>query len=106
MPTRTASPNRHARKTEANAQPPRLVRRAVPHADRSPDDSQTRDAADALDAGDHLMTCVARDAVRVRAYYIFLDRGGEPGDPFEDWLRAERELMSGMAGENSRLSGR
>jgi len=29
--------------------------------------------------------------VATRAYYISLDQGG---DPFENWLRAERELVA------------
>jgi len=30
--------------------------------------------------------------VRRRAYLIYLDRNGAPGDPVADWLRAESEL--------------
>ena len=29
--------------------------------------------------------------VSVRAYEIFVERGGQPGDDVGDWLRAERE---------------
>ena len=32
------------------------------------------------------------DAVRVRAYAIYLARGDRPGSAEEDWLQAEREL--------------
>lgn len=32
------------------------------------------------------------DQIAQRAYEIHLERGGEPGDPEEDWFRAEREL--------------
>jgi hypothetical protein len=32
------------------------------------------------------------ERIRFRAYEISLQRGGQYGDPFEDWLRAEREL--------------
>jgi hypothetical protein len=32
------------------------------------------------------------ERIRFRAYEISLQRGGQHGDPFEDWLRAEREL--------------
>lgn len=28
-----------------------------------------------------------------RAYEIYLDRNGAPGNPLEDWVRAERELL-------------
>lgn len=27
-----------------------------------------------------------------RAYELYLERGGDPGHDFDDWLRAEREL--------------
>ena len=32
-----------------------------------------------------------RDAIAERAYYIALERGGQP---FENWLQAERELAA------------
>ena len=35
--------------------------------------------------------CLA-DAVRIRAYEIYLARGDRPGSAEEDWLQAEREL--------------
>lgn len=31
-----------------------------------------------------------------RAYEIYLDRGGQHGHNLEDWLQAERELLSGQ----------
>ncbi len=34
----------------------------------------------------------ARDEVARRAYFRFLQRGGEPGHDQEDWFEAEREL--------------
>jgi Protein of unknown function (DUF2934) len=30
--------------------------------------------------------------IRLRAYEIYLERGGLPGNELEDWLQAEREL--------------
>lgn len=30
--------------------------------------------------------------IALRAYHIYLERGSTPGNPFEDWIRAEREL--------------
>ncbi|PWT87083.1 MAG: hypothetical protein C5B58_00350 [Acidobacteria bacterium] len=27
-----------------------------------------------------------------RAYELYLERGGNPGTPYEDWLAAEKEL--------------
>jgi Protein of unknown function (DUF2934) len=32
------------------------------------------------------------DEIRLRAYQIYLERGGLPGDEIDDWLLAEREL--------------
>jgi Protein of unknown function (DUF2934) len=32
------------------------------------------------------------DQIALRAYHIYLERGGTPGDPMQDWLQAEREL--------------
>jgi hypothetical protein len=32
------------------------------------------------------------EEIRLRAYYLSLARGAEPGSAFDDWIRAEREL--------------
>jgi Protein of unknown function (DUF2934) len=32
------------------------------------------------------------EEIQIRAYEIFLERNGAPGNPLEDWVRAEREL--------------
>lgn len=37
------------------------------------------------------------DEIRARAYELYLQRDGRPGDPAEDWIRAERELMEQIA---------
>ena len=37
------------------------------------------------------------DDIRLRAYHFYLERGGAPGDPYADWLRAEAELVSEMS---------
>lgn len=34
----------------------------------------------------------SEEDIRVRAYQIYLERGGDDGADFDDWLRAEREL--------------
>ena len=34
----------------------------------------------------------ARDAVALRAYELFQERGCEPGRDVDDWLRAEHEI--------------
>ena len=32
--------------------------------------------------------------IRIRAYEIYLQRGGQTGSELEDWLQAERELTT------------
>lgn len=32
--------------------------------------------------------------IAIRAYHIYLEREGAPGDPHADWLRAENELLA------------
>lgn len=34
------------------------------------------------------------EAVRLRAYELYLERGAIPGDEVRDWLQAERELLT------------
>jgi hypothetical protein len=34
-----------------------------------------------------------QDQIRLRAYQIYLERGGHHGQELDDWLRAERELQ-------------
>ena len=36
------------------------------------------------------------EQIAVRAYHIYLERGGVDGDPLDDWLQAERELTEGQ----------
>ena len=37
---------------------------------------------------------VSEEEVRHRAYELYLQRGGTPGDDVRDWLQAERELRA------------
>ena len=37
------------------------------------------------------------EQIQARAYEIYLERHGAPGNPLEDWVRAERELASDAA---------
>jgi len=39
-------------------------------------------------------TTVTDDQIRLRAYEIYQQRNGEPGDPVQDWLQAEAELTA------------
>lgn len=38
-------------------------------------------------------TVPTHEEIALRAYEIYLERGGTPGDALEDWVRAERELL-------------
>ena len=35
-----------------------------------------------------------REEIELRAYQIYLERAGAPGNELEDWTRAERELLA------------
>lgn len=35
----------------------------------------------------------SQEEIALRAYHIYLERNGAPGNPLEDWTRAERELI-------------
>jgi hypothetical protein len=41
---------------------------------------------------------LATDSIEARAYEIFVERGHEPGNPVDDWRRAEAELRGEMTG--------
>ena len=40
---------------------------------------------------------ITEEDIRARAYEIYLERNGQPGDPVEDWLQAEAELKPKLA---------
>lgn len=42
-----------------------------------------------------------RMSISVRAYEIYLSRGGEPGGEVEDWLQAENEVLTSLSEERS-----
>jgi Protein of unknown function (DUF2934) len=42
------------------------------------------------------------EEIALRAYHIHLERGGAPGDPYQDWIRAEQELSSKPAKTRSK----
>lgn len=37
------------------------------------------------------------DQIALRAYHIYLQRNGAPGNPFDDWKQAEYELLAEAA---------
>jgi hypothetical protein len=36
------------------------------------------------------------EEIRIRAYEIYIERGGQPGHDLDDWIQAERELEPKM----------
>jgi hypothetical protein len=46
------------------------------------------------------------EEIRVRAYYLSLERGGPSPDPTADWLRAEQELVASLAVDASASGAR
>jgi Protein of unknown function (DUF2934) len=38
-------------------------------------------------------TLPLEERIRVRAYEIYLQRGGEDGSELDDWLQAEQEIL-------------
>jgi hypothetical protein len=41
---------------------------------------------------------LSHDQIAERAYHLYLERTRQPGDPFADWLTAERELRERFVG--------
>jgi hypothetical protein len=54
-------------------------------------DTQPETAAEEREG---LLHSTREQEIRVRAYEIYLQRGGQPGYQLEHWLQAERELRS------------
>jgi hypothetical protein len=46
-------------------------------------------------AGDTTAAVLDRDRIALRAYELYLARGGSDGMAMDDWLSAERELAAG-----------
>jgi hypothetical protein len=40
-----------------------------------------------------------RNRIEKRAYEIFLHRGAQPGHHFDDWVKAEKEIMAEVSRE-------
>ena len=38
----------------------------------------------------------SQDMIRARAYELYEERGHEPGQDEQDWLRGEREIINGQ----------
>lgn len=46
------------------------------------------------------------EAIQLRAYEIYLERNGAPGNPLEDWVRAENELLHANAKKSRKLAAK
>jgi len=60
---------------------------------RRPAEAKARDAAQHPQPASKVVI-PREEAIRERAYQIFLARGDVPGSALQDWLRAEQELRS------------
>lgn len=54
--------------------------------------AETPDTPPAEQAHDDLSQEDPRDRIAMRAYELYLARGGSDGGDFDDWLAAEREI--------------
>jgi hypothetical protein len=54
--------------------------------------------------GTPLASALSHEEISARAYELFLARGGQHGDDWADWFRAEAEVL-GKQGEGGRALG-
>ncbi len=47
---------------------------------------------------------LSREEIQLRAFEIYLARGGLPGNELDDWLQAERELDRTAPSKSARFS--
>jgi hypothetical protein len=52
-------------------------------------------AAEVAPLDQQAVTQPTAEEIAVRAYHIYLDRGGAEGNSDDDWLQAERDLTRG-----------
>jgi hypothetical protein len=46
----------------------------------------------------HTLAVADEEEIRRRAYELYLERGESPGDPAEDWLKAQRQISARRKG--------
>ena len=94
MPTKRPSRAKNKATSEEVmlAQPPGLPvpSDSVPSQDEHADDRPAESVSMASEPSDH--------DIRMRAYQRYLERGGQDGGDFDDWLVAERELRAKIYG--------
>jgi hypothetical protein len=95
---RTAQPDVSARADAAGAPPApsdSFAARTEPEQQRPPDQPVMDRPADAPappTESTSMASEPSEEDIRMRAYHLYLERGGGHGMDFEDWLRAKREL--------------
>lgn len=71
---------------------PKEHRNAEPHAT----------SAGNLESGETSVANSARhEEIKIRAYEIYIERGGQPGHDVDDWLQAEQELEPKVRAANA-----
>ena len=82
------------KKTMRKATGPRLIRsqnaQKSSRPSAAPQSTTTRGTDDQWAQG---IQTSGHDEIAVRAYEIYLSRGGSPGSELEDWLEAEQQLQ-------------
>lgn len=64
--------------------------------------TKTRESSSpAVEKSRNLKAQPTKEEIALRAYHIYLERGGAPGDEFNDWIIAERQLAE-LAGKNGK----
>ena len=71
-------------------------------ATRSPADARTSHAIEPPSADYQQMVKVSPDEIALRAYELFMARGGAHGNDLDDWLVAESELMRARSARQAR----
>ena len=75
------------------------VERAATAASTTRDEGQPRTAAPSFTTlAEVAAVQLSHDQIAERAYHLYLERDRQPGDPFADWLTAERELRERFVG--------
>ena len=91
MAKRTSKSNAH----ETSGQAAETPAAAVPKARRARTSSPEQPPNDASSSGnrsDSMSSGPSDEAIRLRAYHRYLERGGGHGKESEDWIQAEKEL--------------
>jgi hypothetical protein len=95
-PTRRRKVNGEA--TAADAAPKvTRARRKVVSAPAEPVSATISEAAEAELIDATATSHIPHELIAVRAYHLYLARGGRGGDQYQDWLVAERELRDELS---------